>query len=74
VNSAYAAQKRAMQQWREALNECWSDASWKNLWGLAPFGQKYDDSGEPSPYDFFRKELKKKDWIQFLIEFGTLGG
>ena len=64
VSSGYAAQKRAMQQWRESLNECWSDASWKNLWGLAPFGQKFDDPGEPSPIDYFKQELKKQDWLQ----------
>lgn len=73
LRSAYAAQQRAMQQWRESLNECWSDASWKNLWGLAPFGQELDDPTEPTPQEFLQNKLKEKSWLDKLTEIGTGG-
>ena len=41
--------KRGLQQIHEALDEPCDSASLKNLYGLAPFGQQFDDSSEPGP-------------------------
>jgi RHS repeat-associated protein len=60
---------RGHRQIKEALNESWDDAQWKNLWGLAPFGQYYDD-----PH-----ELTAFEWVSFqsrsfvLDPVGTAG-
>jgi RHS repeat-associated protein len=64
---AAAAFNRARQQSSEALNEKWSDASLKNLWGLAPYGQGYDDPGEPGVIEFWKHKLKT--WYHNPIEF-----
>ena len=39
--------KRGLQQIHEALYESADQATYKNLLGLAPFGQKFDDPCEP---------------------------
>ena len=54
VSSAASAQERAMQQWSEALQEDWSDASWRNLKGLLPAGQHIDDPCEPTIREFLK--------------------
>ncbi len=41
--------KRGLQQIHESLDEPCDSASSKNLYGLAPFGQEFDDSIEPGP-------------------------
>ena len=49
----FANLNRGMKQAREAYSEDWDDASWKNLLGLAPFGQNFDDPCEPGPLEYF---------------------
>lgn len=44
---------RGIGQVGEALDEGFNDASFRNLLGIAPFGQKFDDPLEPSPSAFF---------------------
>jgi uncharacterized protein RhaS with RHS repeats len=74
LNSGISSLKRAKQQWDEALCEKASDASAKNLWGLAPFGQNIDDPGEPSAIDFYRNlpTQKLEHWWEILKEVGTI--
>jgi RHS repeat-associated protein len=62
-----AAYNRANQQWNEAFNERWSDASWKNLYGPLPYGQRYDDPSEPGAAEFWPQQLK--NWYQNPLEF-----
>ena len=73
--SGQSAWNRSMQQWNEALNEDWSDASWKNLLGVLPFGTEFDDPCEPSPWEVLKdkaKNFKDKPW-EFIQEVGTWG-
>ena len=75
LSSAQSTLKRSVQQWNEASNEDWSDASWKNLYGVMPFGTEFDDPCEPSPKEVFKDKARKfgekpKDFIQ---EIGTWG-
>jgi type VI secretion system secreted protein VgrG len=73
--SGQSAWNRSMQQWNEALNEDWSDASWKNLLGVLPFGTEFDDPCEPSPWEVLKdkaKDFKDKPW-EFMQEIGTWG-
>ncbi|WP_240746430.1 RHS repeat domain-containing protein [Desulfuromonas acetexigens] len=49
----FANLNRGMQQASEAYSENMDEASWKNLLGLAPFGQKFDDPCEPGPIEYF---------------------
>ena|SRR5450756_1893414 len=63
--------KRGAQQWHESVCENASDASWKNLNGLLPFGQNIDDPGEPSALDYYRN-LPMNDWNKLVTEIGTL--
>jgi len=79
IYSATSAQRRAMQQWNEAINEEWSDVTWRNLLGILPFGEKYDDPCEPTPGEFFKEKFKTFEGkvgeiLELLREFGTLGG
>jgi type VI secretion system secreted protein VgrG len=71
VKSAYAAQQRGVQQWNEALSECLEDASYRNLLGVAPFGQNFDDPGEPTPREFFTERLRNSRLGELLTEIGT---
>jgi RHS repeat-associated protein len=49
----FANLNRGVQQASEAYSEDWDEATWKNLLGLAPFGQKFDDPCEPGPSEYF---------------------
>lgn len=65
--SASSAWNRSFQQWREAMCEKSSDASWKNLMGMLPGGTHYDDPGEFSgPLDY----IQSKGFSKFLSEAG----
>ena len=60
------------------INEKWSDATWKNLLGVLPFGEKYDDPCEPTPGEFLKGKYstlkgKGSDILELLKELGTLG-
>lgn len=74
LNSGISSLKRSKQQWGEALCEKASDASAKNLWGVAPFGQNIDDPGEPAASDFYKNlpAQKVEHWWEILKEVGTM--
>ncbi|NTX20641.1 RHS repeat-associated core domain-containing protein [Burkholderia cepacia] len=74
IKSAGAAWQRARQQCQEAGNEKFSDARWRNLLGVLPYGTEFDDEGEPSPIDFAKKkagDFTEKP-LEILKEIGTL--
>jgi type VI secretion system secreted protein VgrG len=75
ISAGMSAQKRGMQQWSEAFNEEWSDASWKNLLGVLPFGTEGDDPCEPSLWDVYKSKARNfsEKPLEFLREFGTFG-
>jgi len=72
IRGAMVAQNRALFLWNEALNESWSDASWKNFLGVLPHGEQYDDPCEPSFKEFWW-DYKIKNWWKFIGEIGTVG-
>ncbi|CAB5154507.1 odd Oz/ten-m homolog 4 [Olavius algarvensis associated proteobacterium Delta 3] len=77
ISSATAAQERAMQQWREAMREEWSDASWKNLKGLLPHGQYIDDPCEPTIREYLKDKYEglregSDSYWDLVKEIGTL--
>jgi len=73
LNSSISSLKRSEQQWSEAVCEKASDASVKNILGLAPFGQFIDDPDEPSAIEFYKNlpAEKLKDKWEILKEIGT---
>jgi hypothetical protein len=87
LRAAMKAQQRGNQQWEEALKESLSDARWKNLFGVFPYGTEYDDPCETGLYEYWRNRydsipgddvwekgvnfLKNLN-TQFLYEFGTI--
>ncbi len=54
----FANFNRGLQQLREAHCESFDQTSFKNLLGLAPFGQKFDDPLEPTPQEYFGNMYK----------------
>lgn len=74
LKSATKAQVRGTILFNEALKESWSTASWRNLLGLLPYGQFYDDPCEIGFAEFWEKKLSewsRKPW-EILEELGTL--
>ncbi len=63
---------RALHQGREALSEDWSQANCKNLLGVLPRGQYYDDPGEPGPLDYWSDWAQNTSLWEFLLELGTV--
>jgi RHS repeat-associated protein len=55
----FANLNRGVGQMSEAHNESSCQSSFKNLLGLAPFGQKFDDPLEPGPFEYFEGILKR---------------
>ena len=53
IASGVANLSRGSQQINEALDEPFDAASAKNLLGLLPAGQEFDDPCEPTPGEFF---------------------
>jgi RHS repeat-associated protein len=51
--------RRGLFQLDEAFNERTCDSSWKNLLGLLPAGQKYDDSDEPTMGEYFAEKKRQ---------------
>jgi type VI secretion system secreted protein VgrG len=51
--SGVANLSRGVGQMREAHDELICQSSTKNILGLLPFGQKYDDDLEPGPKEYF---------------------
>jgi hypothetical protein len=69
LKSGGAAYQRAQQEWNEALCENWSQATWKNFYGLLPGGTHYDDPTEYSgPIDY----IKHTSVWEFLAHAGYL--
>ena len=62
--------ERAYQQLKEAYCEEWTDASFRNLLGLLPYGQHMDDPSEPTPMELYR--TLPGNYLNHLIELGTL--
>lgn len=71
--------RRGLLQIDESLSETSSDANVKNLLGLLPFGQEFDDPHEPGPIEFAKRsaerfvqnpaaEVKKKLKEFFVVE------
>jgi RHS repeat-associated protein len=52
--TGFANFNKGMGQIREAVDEPFAAASFRNLLGLAPFGQKFDDPCEPGPREYFK--------------------
>ena len=76
INSGGAAHRRAIQQWNEAFQENWSDASWRNLFGVLPFGERFDDPCEPTFREFLRQQYDRalgspSELWEFIREIGT---
>jgi len=77
VNSAIAAQNRALHLWSEALQQRWCEATWRNLLGALPLGQGFDDPGEPTPIEFLNQLYDRirdnpSEILELMKEFGTL--
>ena len=70
VYSAGAAWNRSVEQWNSALQQGWSDATWRNLYGLAPSGQYYDDPGEPTMIEYWRRNGQSV--LDNIREIGTI--
>jgi RHS repeat-associated protein len=67
IKSAKAAWVRSYTQWNQALCEDWSQATWKNLYGLLPGGIHYDDPNEPNgPWNY----IKTQGWWNFFTDLG----
>jgi len=71
IKSGWTSIKRGAKQWNESICEKWSDAAWKNFYGLLPFGEHIDDPREPSPLEYYRN-LPSVTWDKLLSEIGTL--
>ena len=73
LKAGQSATNRSLKQWGEAWCEDWGDWSFRNLAGVLPFGDRYDDPGEPTPWhlagDLWNKA--KTDTWEFLGEVGT---
>ena len=69
LNSAKTASIRGAKQIGEAFAEDPCKANAKNLLGVLPFGDRFDDLDEPMPWEI-------KDWggsfMDHMGEFGTL--
>jgi len=65
-NSSATALEMGFQQLVESQREC--ESHWKNALGLLPFGTKFDDPGEPLPWE---ADLFKGESISSII--GNLG-
>jgi RHS repeat-associated protein/uncharacterized repeat protein (TIGR01451 family) len=79
LKGAHTALKRSWKLWNEALDEDWSEASWRNLLAVLPYGDQYDDPCEPTMMEFFRKKKQDiesgvYDWMDALSELGTASG
>ncbi len=60
--TGFAHFNKGIGQIREAVDEPFAAASFRNLLGLAPFGQKFDDPCEPGPLEYFKGILN--DYIK----------
>lgn len=77
IYSATAAQSRALQQWNEAIQAPWSNASLRNFLGVLPYGQMFDDPCEPTPVEFLKEKYETartglSGMLELIKEFGTM--
>ncbi|WP_283709459.1 RHS repeat domain-containing protein, partial [Shigella sonnei] len=75
IKSATAAYNRANLQLSESLQENGRDRCWRNLLGILPYGEQFDDPGEPSILDVYGEKIEniKDSPMKFFEELGTLG-
>jgi len=59
IASGFSNLSRGVRQAKEASDEKFCQASFKNLLGILPFGQEFDDPAEPSPSEFLKEKQKK---------------
>ena len=71
VRGALANFARAKQLFEEASKECESDGSVKNLLGVLPFGQNFDDPHED--INQYGRDLLNKPFSTFVIDVLTYG-
>ncbi|WP_292433361.1 RHS repeat-associated core domain-containing protein [Methylobacter sp.] len=69
-NSAKSAAKRGGKQLGEGFAEPECNESYRNLLGLLPFGDKFDDKDEPLPQDL--DLINGQSLTDLLGEFGTI--
>ena len=74
IKSALTNGERALLLARESAVEPASNACARNLLGVAPFGEEFDDPHEPSPWAVVKDKIKNavNNPIDFLSEIGTL--
>ena len=70
LNSARSAATKGGKQIAEAADENSCKESFKNLLGLAPFGDKFDDLDEPYPHQV--DVWGSNSFIDLLAEIGTV--
>ncbi len=72
---AWGAYKRSRKLLDEALNECSDKESFKNLYGLLPFGENFDDISEPTPVQWMidnYNKVKASEWVEAVGQlFGS---
>ncbi|SRK23392.1 rhs core protein with extension [Shigella sonnei] len=75
IKSATAAYNRSNLQLSESLQENGRDRCWRNLLGILPYGEQFDDPGEPSILDVYGEKIEniKDSPMKFFEELGTLG-
>ena len=69
--NAYGSVKafnKATRVLKEALNENFSDASWKNLLSPLSFGEEFDDPCESTASEYFAKKMRESRFGEWLNE------
>ncbi|HCM1964449.1 TPA: RHS repeat protein [Salmonella enterica subsp. salamae serovar 56:l,v:z39] len=74
IKSATASYNRANLLLSESLNETGKDRCWRNLLGVLPYGEQFDDPGEPSLTDVYKEKFRNMmdSPMNFIEEIGTL--
>ncbi|HCC0890822.1 TPA: RHS repeat protein, partial [Salmonella enterica] len=74
IKSATASYNRANLLLSESLNETGKDRCWRNLLGVLPYGEQFDDPGEPSLTDVYKEKFDNMmdSPMNFIEEIGTL--
>jgi len=68
--SAQKAWERSIEQWNGAFRQSWSDATLRNLYGVLPMGQDFDDPWEPTPAEVYRRKARR--YSDTVREIGTI--
>lgn len=72
ANSSLKAAQRSGVQIGEALAESYGDASRRNLKGLLPYGQHFDDLDEPTIQEFYKQKFNDMSVWEAIGEAGTM--